>query len=222
MSIHSKLKGSSYVNPTGGELVWYHPLSLFCTWFGSGLIPKAPGTFGTLAALPFAWIILSCFGPLGLFIATLLVFVGGIFASQAYMDRKGTDHDPKEIVIDEVAGIWLLLSLLSFCEYGIYIQYWEYWLFDCILGINPKSWMIYYVFPNIFLWPIYGWITCFLLFRLFDIWKPWPISIADEHIEGGFGIMLDDLLATVYSVAVIFLISLIEIGGYIYRMRDGF
>lgn len=84
---------------------------LLATWFGSGLLPKAPGTWGTLAALPFAWVIQAQAGPLALGLATVLVFFVGIGAANKYMAETGT-HDPGAIVIDEVAGVWLVLVIV--------------------------------------------------------------------------------------------------------------
>jgi len=83
------------------------PLGL-ATWFGAGLMPKAPGTWGSLAALPFAWAILHYGGTWWLAGASLLVFLVGWWASAVYVAGAGT-ADPDEVVIDEVAGQWLTL-----------------------------------------------------------------------------------------------------------------
>lgn len=80
--------------------------SLLATWFGSGLLPKAPGTWGSLAALPFAWLIVWAGGPIALACAAAAAFGIGWWASDIY--AKGRD-DPGEVVIDEVAGQWLVL-----------------------------------------------------------------------------------------------------------------
>ena len=180
-------------NPTA-KLPWHHPLSLFCTWFGSGLTPKAPGTFGTLAALPFAWIIQSQFGNGALFFGAIMAFAAGIFASDRYMHRNQLAHDPSEIVIDEVAGVWLFL---------------------CIFPLSPASYVVGFVF-----------------FRLFDICKPWPISLADRRIHGGFGVMFDDILATLLAVpayllcAYLLLVSCAQFGlpemSLFYRFTEFF
>jgi len=136
------------------------PGVLLATWFGSGLLPKAPGTWGSLAALPFAWLISDNAGPFGLVIGSLLVFVIGIWASNVYVRQSGGD-DPGPVVIDEVAGQWLTLVAVP-----VDVRYY-------IVG--------------------------FILFRLADIFKPWPASWADRSVKGGLGIMLDDVLAAVYS-----------------------
>ena len=88
-----------------------NPAVLLATWFGSGWIKPAPGTWGTLAALPFAWNITTYFGQTGLWIATAMVFIIGIWASNVYSKLTNT-HDNGEIVIDEVAGMWFTLCLL--------------------------------------------------------------------------------------------------------------
>mgnify|MGYP006420239237 CR=1 FL=1 len=136
------------------------PSILLATWFGAGYLPKAPGTWGSLAALPFAWVIAEWSGGVGLAVAVLIVFGVGLWASVGYL-RLGGGEDPGPIVIDEVAGQWLTLLVVP---------------------------------PDLILYAI-----GFLLFRLFDIWKPWPISWADQKIKGGMGIMLDDVIAGVYA-----------------------
>ena len=94
--------------PPKPRLAWYHPASLLATWFGSGLLPKAPGTWGSLAALPCAWGIALMGGPWLLFAACLAVFLLGLWASGPYARSLGQD-DPGRVVIDEVAGQWLAL-----------------------------------------------------------------------------------------------------------------
>jgi phosphatidylglycerophosphatase A len=94
--------------PAKHRLAWYHPASLLATWFGSGLLPKAPGTWGSLAALPCAWGIALMGGPWLLFAACLAVFLLGLWASGPYARSLGQD-DPGSVVIDEVAGQWLAL-----------------------------------------------------------------------------------------------------------------
>lgn len=139
------------------------------TWFGSGLAPIASGTFGTLAALPFAWLIQSYTGNSGLFIASIIIFFVGWWASNEYMKHYPEKHDPKQIVIDEVAGIWLLLHVM------------------------PLTWD--------------GYLAGFALFRFFDVIKPWPISVADRKVKGGFGVMFDDILAAIFPLIIVVIIS---------------
>lgn len=138
-----------------------HPVVLISTWFGSGLLPKAPGTWGSVAAMPFALLIWWTGGALWLALGGVLLFVAGIWASQQYALALGRD-DPSEVVVDEVAALWLVLAALP---------------------VTP-----------------FNWFSGFLLFRLFDIVKPWPIGWADGRIKGGIGIMLDDVIAAFYTV----------------------
>jgi len=142
------------------------PAVLLATWFGAGLLPKAPGTWGSLAALPFAWALQTWYGWVGLALATLAVFIIGIWASNGYLARLGGD-DPGPVVIDEVAGVWLTLVPVAYLS-----------------PVPPDA-------------VTYG--IAFGLFRLADIFKPWPASWADRTIKGGLGIMLDDVLAAFYS-----------------------
>lgn len=86
------------------------PGVLLATWFGAGYMPKAPGTWGSALALPFAWGILALSGVPGLLVASLIVFIVGIWASNDYMRRSGKE-DPGPVVIDEVVGQWLVLAV---------------------------------------------------------------------------------------------------------------
>ncbi len=90
--------------------VW-RPANAIATWFGVGLLPKAPGTWGSLAALPFAWLIAVYAGQLWLLAAAAVLFATGTAASQAYGRAKGVADSP-EIVVDEVAGQWLTLTVV--------------------------------------------------------------------------------------------------------------
>jgi phosphatidylglycerophosphatase A len=138
--------------------------ALFVTWFGSGWLPWAPGTWGSLAALPFAWLILTYGGPVVLALAALALFGAGCWAADIAA-RDTQTKDPGWIVVDEVVGQWLTLLAA------------------------PRN--------------LFGYAAAFLLFRLFDIWKPWPIGWADRRLEGGFGIMFDDVLAAIYAAIVL-------------------
>jgi phosphatidylglycerophosphatase A len=81
---------------------------LLATWFGAGLLPLAPGTWGSLAALPCAWAIVMFGGKLGLAVAVLVVFALGCWAASVVAEASGRD-DPGAIVIDEVAAQFLVL-----------------------------------------------------------------------------------------------------------------
>lgn len=139
---------------------------LIATFFGVGLLRPAPGTWGSLAALPAAWALHGIAGP-GLLAAGILLALGAGWWATVEETRGAADPDPDEIVIDEVAGQWLALLPVS--------------IGAAHAGVALTA-----------LWP--GWITAFLAFRLFDIWKPGPIGWADRQ-GGAFGVMLDDVFA---------------------------
>jgi phosphatidylglycerophosphatase A len=141
----------------------WHPAALIATGFGVGRLPLMPGSWGSLAALPLAWILKSAFGTLGLALAAGLAFAAGSWAAGAVAKASGAP-DPGGVVIDEVMGQFL--SLLP----------------------TPRDPAAYAL--------------AFLLFRLFDVWKPWPIGSIDREIGGGLGIMLDDALAGIYAALV--------------------
>ena len=90
--------------------------SLIATWFGAGLLPKVPGTWGSLAALPFAWLIVWAGGPVALACATAVAFGIGWWASEIYAKARS---DPGDVVIDEVAGQWLVLIVIPL-DFGLY------------------------------------------------------------------------------------------------------
>jgi phosphatidylglycerophosphatase A len=94
------------------------PSSLLATWFGAGLLPWAPGTWGSLAALPFGWLLFRYAGPFGLLAATAAVFATGLWAAQAY-EKVAAVKDPGAIVIDEVAGQWLALVPAGIIQGGL-------------------------------------------------------------------------------------------------------
>jgi phosphatidylglycerophosphatase A len=142
---------------------------------GLGRLPQAPGTWGSLGAIPAAWA-LHALGGFPLFaIATAALFVAGLWAVAAYVADTGVT-DPSEVVVDEVIGMWLTLWPLS---YGLW-------------HAGLPGW----VFP----WP--GWALGFLLFRFLDIRKPWPVNRA-ERVPGAFGVMLDDVVAGLIAGVVV-------------------
>jgi phosphatidylglycerophosphatase A len=145
---------------------------LTISWFGvSGCFKRARGTWGTLATLPFAWVIQSMFGNLALFAAGVLLFILGTIASNEYVKSTGK-QDPGEIVIDEVAATCMLLAYL------------------------PLTWKAY--------------LAAFIVFRIFDVLKPYPVSVADQKFKGGFGVMFDDVLAALYPIAILTIIGVIK------------
>ena len=154
-----------------------HKISWFiATWFGSGLLPKAPGTWGSLAAIPFAYLFSIYTCPYAqLFGITALFFIGICVSDK--IEESAQIKDPGFIVVDEVVGQWMALLPLPFL-YTI---------------IDTNSFYLYSV-------PIA--VAGFLVFRLFDIWKPWPVNYADKNIPGGYGIMFDDVIAGMYALIV--------------------
>jgi phosphatidylglycerophosphatase A len=140
---------------------------VIATFFGSGYAPVAPGTVGTAAALPLAW--LASLLPLGGQLALLVaVTATGIWAAGIAGRTLGV-VDARPIVIDEVAGTLVTLIGLPF------------------------------TLPNA--------IAAFLLFRLFDILKPWPASYFDRKVKTGAGVVLDDVMAGLYARACMFVLT---------------
>lgn len=141
-----------------------HPIHFVAFGFGSGLAPVAPGTFGTLAAIPL-WYLMQPLGLGAYLMLTAAFFVAGVWFCDRTARALGV-HDHPAIVWDEVVGYLLTMS-----------------------AAPQGSW----------LFPLLG----FLLFRLFDIAKPWPIRWFDRRVGGGFGIMIDDLLAALPAWALL-------------------
>lgn len=140
---------------------WFDIFSvIWSSWFGAGYFPVASGTFGTLAALPFAWA-LSFVQP---WWAWTLIALAFLAVTVPAAHRAGQIYgivDAKYIVSDEVIGLFLTVAFLPF-----------------------------------------GWQTAvagFLLFRVFDITKPWPASFFDRKVKNGFGVTFDDVVAGVYA-----------------------
>jgi phosphatidylglycerophosphatase A len=131
------------------------------SWFGAGLVRRAPGTVGSIGAIPPAALIVWILGPPALAVSALVLFFVGWAIAAAHLKDVSSTKDPQWIVIDEVAGQWLTLAAAPF---------------------HP-------------VWYVAG----FVLFRVFDIFKPWPVSWADHRVGGALGIMLDDILAALYA-----------------------
>ncbi|MEJ2016252.1 MAG: phosphatidylglycerophosphatase A [Limibacillus sp.] len=119
---------------SGNKLPFFHPVSLLATWFGSGLMPFAPGTWGSFAALPFAALIAWQLGPVALLVASLLAYLIGIWASDRYA-RSLELKDPGAVVIDEVAGQWLTLVPVCLDPLGFLAGFFFFRLFDVL-----KTW----------------------------------------------------------------------------------
>lgn len=158
---------------------------LIATFFYIGLMRPAPGTWGSLAAIPAAFAIHWLSGPIGLAMATIGVFAAGLWASeQELLDAE--DDDPAEIVVDEVIGQWIALLPVS--------------MGASLAGVQFLA-----------LWP--GIIAAFLAFRLFDIWKPWVIGKVDARGDA-LGLMLDDALAGVAAGAVVMALASLAHSGF--------
>jgi phosphatidylglycerophosphatase A len=156
------------------------PLARAIATFGYvGLVPVAAGTAGSLAALPVGYLLHRAGGFPLLAAATIAAYCLGTWAIHVETQEQD-DLDPRRIVIDEVVGMWIALMPLSF---GLWHA-----------GAPPA------LFP----WP--GWVAGFLLFRLLDIWKPWPVSWADRR-KGPTGVMLDDVLAGLMAAALVTLMA---------------
>jgi len=153
---------------------------LITTFFYVGLLRPAPGTWGSLAALPAGWLLYLLGGPWLAVIAVALAYGLGRWAV-AIETAGAEDKDPGHIVIDEVVGQWIALLPVFF-------------------GAAHAGASVTALYP--------GWIAAFLLFRLFDIWKPGPIGKADRK-GGPTGVMLDDVWAGVFAgIGVILLAAL--------------
>lgn len=141
-------------------------VSLIATVGGVGHLRPAPGTWGSLAGLVLGWALASITGWIGLLIGTVIVFYVGRWATD--MVTRGTDnHDPSEVVVDEVAGQWVALL-------------------PVVIGASMSNSAL------LDLWP--GWIAAFALFRLFDIKKPWIVGHYDR-MDTPHGVMMDDICA---------------------------
>jgi phosphatidylglycerophosphatase A len=135
--------------------------------FGSGLARFAPGTMGTLAAIPFALILITL-PPAGFWLVLTGAFLLGVKICDSSSKRLG-QHDPGGIVWDEMVAYWLTVAFI------------------------PLTWQ----------W----WLLAFVLFRFFDIVKPWPIRRVEKMFGGGLGIMLDDIFAAGYAMGLMFLLQ---------------
>jgi len=166
----NKIKPSILPIPPGMTFRNVHVL--IATWFGAGLLRPAPGTIGSLAAIPFGYAIVMLWGQIGLAIGAVLLGIIGVIAAGAYGKKSGVADD-QSIVVDEVVGLWI--------------------------AALPAD-------KNLMLWAV-----AFFLFRLFDIWKPWPASFFDNRGKGGFDVMMDDVVAGVYALLGV---SIAAVAGY--------
>jgi phosphatidylglycerophosphatase A len=131
------LRAGEATATAGGPALWL--ATWLATWFGAGRLPWTPGTWGSLAALPLAWLLLALGGPWLLLIATALVFVLGLWAADRYMKAVGL-HDPGAVVIDEVAGQWLTLAIAPLDPLAFLLGFVLFRVAD-VLKPWPASWL---------------------------------------------------------------------------------
>lgn len=140
-----------------------HPVHFLAFGLGSGAAPKAPGTFGTLAAIPLYLLLAQT--SLWVYLAIVVAsFIVGIYLCGQTSKDMGV-HDHGGIVWDEFVGFWITMIAIPF-----------HWA-----------------------WILAG----FILFRFFDIIKPWPIGWFDKRVHGGLGIMIDDVIAGLFALAIL-------------------
>lgn len=145
--------------PPVPESVWKNPLHFVAFGFGSGAIPFAPGTFGTLMAIPFYLLIANLHHSTYLFVVALIT-LASIWICHKTSHDIGI-HDHQGMCLDEIVGF--LITMYH----------------------APRGWE----------WIVIG----FGFFRIFDIWKPWPLRYIDQNVSGGFGVILDDVGAGIYA-----------------------
>jgi phosphatidylglycerophosphatase A len=155
------------VSESKGKLSWRQwrdPEVFLVCGLGSGFAPRAPGTFGSLAAVLIWWVALGSL-PLWMQLLVILVLTAlGTWLTHRVQARYRVS-DPGAIVVDEFAGQWIAL-----------------------------------LFAPMTLW---GMLAGFALFRLFDVWKPWPVGALEKGVPGAFGVMVDDLAAGILALAVL-------------------
>jgi phosphatidylglycerophosphatase A len=149
--------------PAVPHSVWTNPLHFIAFGFGSGAMPFAPGTFGTLMAIPFYLLLAPL--PLVWYVTIVaIIVVASIWLSEK-VSKQIAIHDHPGMCIDEIVGY--LVTMIA----------------------APAGWV----------WILIG----FLLFRFFDIVKPPPINLLDQHVGGGFGVIIDDVVAGLFSMVII-------------------
>jgi len=150
------------LNQPPAKVVLTNPVHFLAFGLGSGLSPVAPGTTGTMAAIPLAWLMAE-YLSLPLYLAvTLVAMVVGFWICGRSSEMLGV-HDHRGIVWDEFVGYFITMIAV------------------------PQTWY----------WILLG----FLLFRFFDIFKPWPAKQFDASLHNGVGIMIDDVIAGLYALA---------------------
>jgi len=162
------------------HFLFSHPAHFIALGFGAGLAPRAPGTFGTLIAVPIAWVLLLALPPLLIAFMAIPAFFLGVWACTVTGRDLGIE-DHGSMVIDEIVA-FLPLAALS--------------LPSALATHNPVLL-----------------VAAFVLFRLFDIVKPPPIRALERNVRGGFGVMVDDVVAAFYAYVafVIFIVVMYKV-----------
>ena len=152
-----------------------HPAHFIALGFGSGLAPKAPGTFGTLASVALYWLLALVLPPLAIAFLAIPLFFLGVWACDVTGRHLGVpDHGA--MVWDEIVAF---LPLAALASASLLLQ-----------------------------------LVAFLLFRLFDIWKPYPIRQVEARVKGGLGVMVDDLIAAAYAYVIFVLFIVVMHKGF--------
>ena len=159
--------------------------TLFVTMFGLGKIPKIPGTFGSLATVILLYILFHILNLSSniILLGLMIIFIFS-FSAVATHIKDNENKDPKEVIIDELIG-----------------QSIPIYLYEISHG-TAKSSDEAIIF--------YG--VCFVLFRFFDIAKPFPVSFFDKNFKNSFGVIMDDVCAGFY--VVLFLICFMVLSSY--------
>ena len=151
---------------------------LIATFFGVGLLKPAPGTWGSLAALPLFWMTYEVTGLIGIFLISGATFYFGLKATENY-SKQTQSHDASEVVVDEVLGQFIALLPVAFGA--------------TIMGVAIER-----------LWP--GWLAAFVLFRVFDIFKPGIIGRFDKGTTA-LSVMLDDVCAGFFAAIGVLILA---------------
>ncbi|WP_036137359.1 phosphatidylglycerophosphatase A family protein [Luteibacter sp. 9135] len=155
------------LDPADRRRLLTSPAGWLACGFGSGLTPKAQGTFGSAAAI-LPWLLLRDLPPLAWMAILVVSFAVGVWACEIAGRILGV-ADHRSLVWDEFVGQWIAL----------------------LPALLAPWWVV---------------LAGFALFRLFDVWKPWPIAWFDRRVKGGLGVMLDDVIAGLFAAAVLSLV----------------
>lgn len=174
MKLKSEKAGFQATRLPPRELFRRAPISTaVASWFGVGFLPGPTGTWGTLAAIPFALLAHAWGGVAGAWLFALAATFGGAFASDRFV-VLAESKDPTEVVVDEVAGMAIALAAL----------------FTSVAPAVSDGRLV-------------GWgVATFFAFRALDILKPGPIALL-ERWPGGWGVMMDDVGAGLFLAATI-------------------